>query len=146
MGEPTEFVTAGQNMHLTLWNRKNNSIFRVGISLPLNLARCRQGRERGDDALGACGCDKNGFVASCDGVRIVYLYRRFFFNNCCVWRSVCFLWSDANFFFFWVLVFFGTLCWLWICVRFFFRIQLCFEFLCTVFGGAGDGFFQSSVE
>jgi hypothetical protein len=38
MGEPTEFVSAGQNMHLTLWDRKRNGTFRVGISLPLNLA------------------------------------------------------------------------------------------------------------
>jgi hypothetical protein len=43
MGELTEFVSAGQNMHLTLWDRKKIGIFRVGISLPLNLARSRQG-------------------------------------------------------------------------------------------------------
>jgi len=149
MGELTEFVSAGQNMHLTLWDRKKIGIFRVGISLPLNLARSRQGgreetapwrlRMRQNCVWCQLRWRENRGIASQFFLIIVASGDRFAF---CGKLRIFFLLGFGFLFLF----FCGTLCWLWICVRFFFWIQLCFQFLSTVFGGAGDGFFQSSVE
>jgi hypothetical protein len=52
MGEPTEFVSAGQNMHLTLWDRKKKWHIPSWNKPSLEPRSLKaQGGERGDDAL-----------------------------------------------------------------------------------------------
>jgi hypothetical protein len=53
--------------HIPSWNKP---------SLEPRSLKAREG-ERGDDGLGACGCDKHAFGAGSDSVRIVYLYCNF---------------------------------------------------------------------
>jgi hypothetical protein len=124
----TEFVSAGQNMHLTLWDRKRQWHIPSWNKPSLEPRSLKaQGGERGDDALALADATKSLPVAvpvvmaweSCICIAnflkiIVASGDRFAF---CGQLRIFFLLGFGFLFFF-----FGTLCWLWICVRFFFWI------------------------
>lgn len=64
MGEPAEFVSAGQNMHLTLWDRKRQCHIPSWNKPSLEPRSLKaQGGERGDDALALADATKSLPVA-----------------------------------------------------------------------------------